>query len=71
MGYEYKINNVDLKISKDELGYQEVLDDFRNAQIIRIITYNITNSSKDILFEKLSELKGVNIQFITNIPSRF
>lgn len=71
MGYEYKINNVDLKISKDELGYQEVLDDFRNAQIIRIITYNITNSSKDILFEKLSELKGVDIQFITNIPSRF
>lgn len=71
MGYEYKINNVDLKISKDELGYQEVLDDFGNAQIIRIITYNITNSSKDILFEKLSELKGVDIQFITNIPSRF
>lgn len=68
--YEYKISGVDLKISKDEFGYQEVLDDFKNAKKIRIVTFNITNNPKDKLFEKLRDLEGVDIQFITNIPSR-
>lgn len=69
--YNYNINNVNLRISKDEFGYQEVLDDFKNAKKIRIITYNVTNNPKDILFETLSELKDVDIQFITNMPSRW
>ena len=68
--YEYKISNVDLKISKDKFGYQEVLDDFKNAKKIRIVTFNVTNSPKDKLFEQLKDLEDVDIQFITNIPSR-
>lgn len=68
--YDYNISNVNLKISKDEFGYQEVLDDFKNAKKIRIITFNITNNPKDRLFESLIGLEDVDIQFITNIPSR-
>ncbi|MDP4144338.1 MAG: phospholipase D-like domain-containing protein [Bacillota bacterium] len=59
--------------SKDTLGYQEVLDDFKNAQIIRIVTFNLSKGTRDDkLFNKLLELgETVDIQIITNIPSRF
>ncbi|MGI6635775.1 MAG: phospholipase D-like domain-containing protein [Christensenellales bacterium] len=53
-----------------ELNFKEVLDDFVNAKIIRILTYNISkNMSQD---ELLNRLKGVNadVQLITNVPSR-
>lgn len=52
------------------LNYQEVLDDFKNAKTIRIITYNISKNKKD---DKLLEaLKHANadIKLITNVPSR-
>lgn len=68
--YDYNISSVNLKISKDEYGYQEVLDDFKNAKKIRIITFNITSNPKDKLFDSLIGLEDVDIQFITNIPSR-
>lgn len=59
--------------SIDDLGYQEVLDDFQNAQSIKIVTYNISKSkTDDKLFEKLKNLKeDTQIELITNIPSRF
>ena len=59
--------------SKDELGYEEVLNDFLNAKIIRIVTFNISKNLKDDkLFDLLHSLgEEVDIQFITNIPSRF
>lgn len=60
-------------LSENELGYQEILEDFPNAQIIKIVTYNISKSvTDDKLFEELSKLKeDTEIEFITNIPSRF
>ncbi|WP_158289731.1 phospholipase D-like domain-containing protein [Paenibacillus flagellatus] len=59
--------------TKDELGYGEVLEDFKNAKTIRIVTFNLSKDTKDDqLFERLQALESdVDIQLITNIPSRF
>lgn len=59
--------------SKDELGYQEVLNDFKSAKTIKVVTYNITKNIKDDkLFDLLKTLThDVDIELITNIPSRF
>lgn len=53
-----------------ELNYQEVLDDFSKAKVIRIITYNISKQRR--LSDLLDQLKysDADIQFITNVPSR-
>lgn len=58
---------------EDGLNYQEVLDDFKNAERIRIITYNISKKEKgDELVELLHDLPDeTDVQIITNIPSRF
>lgn len=56
--------------SSDELNYKEVLDDFSNAKIIRIITYNISkNQNYDVLLDALKNTNA-DIQLITNAPSR-
>ena len=67
---EIPFSNGRFVTSSGTLNYQEVLDDFHNAKIIRIITYNISKSMKD---DKLLEsLKHVNadVKLITNVPSR-
>lgn len=52
------------------LNYQEVLDDFSNANVIRIITYNISkNQRTDALFDALKQ-STADIKLITNVPSR-
>ena len=56
--------------SSDELNYKEVIDDFLNAKIIRIITYNISkNHNYDALLDALKNTNA-DIQLITNVPSR-
>lgn len=56
--------------SNDELNYKEVLNDFSNAKIIRIITYNISkNQNYDALLDALKNTNA-DIQLITNVPSR-
>ena len=54
-------------------NYQEVLDDFKQAKKVRIITYNISgNGNNDPLLEQVRKLGvDVDVQIITNIPSRF
>jgi len=52
------------------LNYQEVLDDFPNAKIIRIITYNISkNQRTDALFDAIKKATA-DTKLITNVPSR-
>lgn len=52
------------------LNYQEVLDDFSNANVIRIITYNISkNQRTDALLDALKK-STADIKLITNVPSR-
>lgn len=55
------------------INYQEVLNDFKNASTIRIITYNISkNEEKSDLLNYLETLgENVDVRIITNIPSRF
>ncbi len=57
--------------SKNELGYQEVLDNFEMASEITIITYNISEKKNALVsaLRKAGEHCVVNI--ITNIPSRW
>lgn len=59
--------------SKDELGYMEVLEKFQSAKTIRVVTYNLSKNDKiDKLFDRLQQLDAtVDIQIVTNIPSRF
>ncbi|MEG0691862.1 MAG: phospholipase D-like domain-containing protein [Oscillospiraceae bacterium] len=53
-----------------DINYKEVLDDFQQAKIIRIITYNISKNQKfDALLDALKDTEA-NIRLITNIPSR-
>ena len=53
-----------------ELNYKEVLDDFSTAEVIRIITYNISkNQRNDRLLDALKDVDA-DIQLITNVPSR-
>lgn len=58
---------------KDEINYEEVLNDFKNAKKIRILTYNISKKSySNILIDKLKEVSAdVDVKIITNIPSRY
>ncbi len=52
MKKEFVTNNSKFVYSKNELGYQEVLDDFENASEITIITYNISEK-KNLLITSL------------------
>lgn len=57
---------------KTEINYQAVLDDFKNAKQVRILTYNISKKNyKNYLIDAIKSLKeDVDVQIITNIPSR-
>ena len=56
--------------SHGELNYKEVLADFPNAEIIRILTYNISKKQEnDVLMDALKNAKA-DVQLITHVPSR-
>ena len=58
---------------ENEYTYQCVLDDFKNAEFIGVITFNITTGPDSRLLKSLQEacLNGTNAVVITNIPKRF
>jgi len=68
---EFLASNAKFVYSKDELGYQEVLDKFESAKEINIITYNISEKKQALIdaLKKAGEHCSINI--ITNIPSRW
>lgn len=59
--------------NENGLNYEAVLEDFNTAGVIRILTYNISKSEKDDkVIDLLKDMSdSVDIQIITNIPSRF
>ena len=59
--------------SKDSLNYQAVLDDFKNAKQIRVLTYNISKKNySNVLIDALKSVpETADVQIITNIPSRY
>lgn len=68
---EYYLSDAKFIYSKDELGYQEVLDDFKNAEEIIIVTFNISEK-QSLLIQQLSETSSdTEISIFTNIPSRW
>lgn len=71
MKIEYKLTDAKFIYSKNELGYQEVLDDFKNAKEIIIVTYNISEK-QSLLIQKLADTPSeTKISIFTNIPSRW
>lgn len=68
---EFLTANAKFVYSKNELGYQEVLDNFEKASEITIITYNISEKKNSLIsaLRKVGDHCVVNV--ITNIPSRW
>lgn len=69
---EIPIQKGELVIGRDSLNYQKVLDDFCNAKIVRILTYNISkNPYNNKLMHALETVSAeADVKVITNIPSR-
>lgn len=68
---EFLTSSAKFVYSKNELGYQEVLDHFDSASVITIITFNISEK-KDALVHALQKAgKHCVINVITNIPKRW
>lgn len=60
-----------LMVAEGEFGYQDVIDDFENASLIRGVTFNISSRENTLIriLQEMSENKDVKI--ITNIPNRY
>lgn len=71
MKKEFFTSGAKFVYSKDELGYQEVLDNFENAFEITIITFNISDKKNALVnaLRKVAEHCVINV--ITNIPNRW
>lgn len=67
------INNSHAVFGRNEYTYQCVLDDFKNAKFIGIMTFNISPRTDSKLLKSLKEacINGANAVIITNIPKRF
>ncbi|WCM60714.1 phospholipase D-like domain-containing protein [Paenibacillus polymyxa] len=62
---------IEVVSSKDDLCYQDVLDDFPSAEYIFVVTYNISENNK-ILLQRLKDASDhAEVKVITNIPKRF
>lgn len=64
-------DKIDIVFSKDHCAYEEVIQDFNNADFINILTYNISNENNELL-DCVKEVEDeINVNIITNIPNRF
>lgn len=68
-----EFNGGEFVCNRDGLNYQSVLDDFKNAKQIRVLTYNISKKNySNVLIDLLKKVpETVDLQIITNIPSRY
>lgn len=71
MRKEFVMNQAKFIYSKDELGYQEVLDDMKNANEIIVITYNISERQAFLMNCIKSAPADCEITIVTNIPNRW
>jgi hypothetical protein len=58
-------------ISKDELTYQEVLDDFPNASSIYVLTFNISKKQTELLDSLRQCSDDTDICIVSNLPDRW
>lgn len=71
MKKEFTINDIRFVHSKDELGYQEVLDDIPFATEVTIVTFNISEKKSDLIDILYSAGENCTINIVTNIPGRW
>lgn len=71
MKKEFVLSNTKFIYSKNELGYQEVLDDFGNAEEIIIVTFNISEKHSRLIQKLADAPSETKISIFTNIPSRW
>lgn len=62
---------IDIVTSKGEYNFQEVLDDFPNAETIFVTTYNISARRKDLVRALEDATTHAEVHIITNIPDRY
>ncbi|MEK4563762.1 phospholipase D-like domain-containing protein [Alkalihalobacillus sp. FSL R5-0424] len=71
MRKEINLKNARLVMTRDELGFSEIINDFKTAKYIYILTYNISKFD-DFLLDKLQNTSdSTEIKIFTNIPNRF
>ncbi|MEW4490883.1 phospholipase D-like domain-containing protein [Thalassoglobus sp. JC818] len=58
-----------LVLSKDDFGYQEVIDQIGQSETVSVVTYNISNGNEGLL--QLLRDCDAEVRLITNIPGRF
>lgn len=68
---EFLTSNAKFVYSKNELGYQEVLDRFKDAKQITIITFNISEKQNTLVNALKKAGDSCIINVITNIPNRW
>lgn len=69
---EIKVSDdVKLVMTKNEFGYLEVLETLDDTNFIRIVTYNISKESDDLINKLETFPEGKDVIIITNIPGRF
>jgi len=71
MKKEFVLTDAKFIYSKNELGYQEVIDDFGNAEEIIIITYNISEKHSQLIQKLADTPSETKVSIFTNIPSRW
>ena len=69
----FPTNESSAVFGENETLYQCVLEDFKNARFIGILTYNISSRADSCLLSSLKDacLNGTNAVIVTNIPKRF
>ncbi len=61
----------DIVLTEGEYGFNEVLEDYKNATFINIVTYNIRSFDDSVLIRALREVEStVPINIVLNIPAR-
>ncbi|MFV0393923.1 MAG: phospholipase D-like domain-containing protein [Coprobacillaceae bacterium] len=68
---KFVAENVEYIWSKDEFGYQEVLDDMVVAKEIIIVTYNISDKHNKLIDYLKNANDECEINIVTNIPNRW
>ncbi|HYF81733.1 MAG TPA: phospholipase D-like domain-containing protein [Clostridia bacterium] len=72
MKSEIKINDeVKIIMTRDEFGYEDVLETLDDAEFVRIVTYNISKESDDLIKKLEAFPVDKDVIIITNIPGRF
>lgn len=71
MKQEYDLKSAKFISSKDEYGFQEVLDEFPKAKEIIVITFDISPNQTRLVDAIKHAQDNCNITIVTNIPNRW